>query len=49
VTGTYRLALTGDVIMNTRVSVCRDRDVLAAVDVLRTAEVTPATLRSSRS
>jgi Bacterial capsule synthesis protein PGA_cap len=43
-TGSYRLALTGDVIMNTRVSVCRDRDVLAAVDLLRTADVTHAHL-----
>jgi poly-gamma-glutamate synthesis protein (capsule biosynthesis protein) len=43
-TGTYRLALTGDVIMNTRVSTCRDPDVLAAVDVLRTADVTHAHL-----
>ena len=30
-TGSYQLALTGDVIMNTRVSGCRDQDVLAAV------------------
>jgi hypothetical protein len=43
-TGAYRLALTGDVIMNTRVSVCRDPDVLAAVDLLRTADVTHAHL-----
>lgn len=43
-TGGYRLALTGDVIMNTRVSVCRDPDVLAAVDLLRTADVTHAHL-----
>jgi hypothetical protein len=40
----YRVALTGDVIMNTRVSACRDRDVLAAVDVLRSADVTHAHL-----
>jgi poly-gamma-glutamate synthesis protein (capsule biosynthesis protein) len=40
----YRLALTGDVIMNTRVSACRDPDVLAAVDVLRSADVTHAHL-----
>jgi poly-gamma-glutamate synthesis protein (capsule biosynthesis protein) len=43
-TGAYRLALTGDVIMNTRVSACRDPDVLAAVDLLRTADVTHAHL-----
>lgn len=42
--GTYSLALTGDVIMNTPVSVCRDADVLAAVDVLRDADVTHAHL-----
>jgi hypothetical protein len=42
--GAYRLALTGDVIMNTRVSTCRDPDVLAAVEVLRTADVTHAHL-----
>jgi poly-gamma-glutamate synthesis protein (capsule biosynthesis protein) len=42
--GVYRVALTGDVIMNTRVSVCRDPDVLAAVDVLRSADVTHAHL-----
>lgn len=41
---TYTLALTGDVIMNSRVSVCRDRDVLAAVEVLRGADVTHAHL-----
>jgi poly-gamma-glutamate synthesis protein (capsule biosynthesis protein) len=40
----YRLALTGDVIMNSRVSVCRDPDVLAAVGVLRDADVTHAHL-----
>jgi Bacterial capsule synthesis protein PGA_cap len=43
-TGSYQLALTGDVIMNTRVSACRDQDVLAAVDLLRTADVTHAHL-----
>ena len=43
-TGTYTLALTGDVIMNSSVSVCRDADVLAAVDVLRGADVTHAHL-----
>jgi poly-gamma-glutamate synthesis protein (capsule biosynthesis protein) len=42
--GSYRLALTGDVILNTRVSSCRDLEVLAAVDVLRTADVTHAHL-----
>src|SRR6202453_892610 len=41
---TYTLALTGDVIMNTRVSVCRDADVLAAADVLQRADVTHAHL-----
>jgi hypothetical protein len=43
-TSTYTLALTGDVIMNTQVSVCRDADVLAAVDVLQRADVTHAHL-----
>jgi capsule synthesis protein PGA_cap len=43
-TGAYHLALTGDVIMNTRVSACRDLDVLAAVDLLRAADVTHAHL-----
>lgn len=38
--GSYRLALTGDVILNSRVSVCRDADVLAAVEPLRAADVT---------
>jgi poly-gamma-glutamate synthesis protein (capsule biosynthesis protein) len=42
--GGYRVALTGDVILNTRVSVCRDPDVLAAVEVLRAADVTHAHL-----
>lgn len=42
--GTYRFALTGDVIMNTPVSVCRDPEVLAAVEVLRGADVTHAHL-----
>ena len=42
--GSYRLGLTGDVIMNTRVSACRDADVLAAVDLLRTADVSHAHL-----
>jgi poly-gamma-glutamate synthesis protein (capsule biosynthesis protein) len=40
----YRLTLTGDVIMNTRISACLDPDVLAAVDVLRSADVTHAHL-----
>ena len=43
-TGAYQLALTGDVIMNTRVSACRDPDVLGGVDLLRTADVTHAHL-----
>jgi Bacterial capsule synthesis protein PGA_cap len=43
-TSAYRLALTGDVIMNTRVSACRDPGVLAAVEVLRAADVTHAHL-----
>jgi hypothetical protein len=42
--GTYTLALTGDVIMNSRVSVCEDADVLAAVELLRDADVTHAHL-----
>ncbi|WIX75627.1 CapA family protein [Amycolatopsis carbonis] len=40
----YRLAVTGDVIMNTRVSVCREPEVVAALDVLRGADVTHARL-----
>jgi Bacterial capsule synthesis protein PGA_cap len=40
----HALALTGDVIMNTRVSACRDPGVLAAVDLLRSADVTHAHL-----
>lgn len=40
----YRVAITGDVIMNTRVSVCRDPDVLAMVELLRGADVTHAHL-----
>lgn len=40
----YRVALTGDVLLNSRVSVCRDPDVLAAVDLLRGADVTHAHL-----
>ena len=43
-TGTYSLALTGDVIMNTRVSTGRDPHVLAAIEVLRAADVTHAHL-----
>jgi poly-gamma-glutamate synthesis protein (capsule biosynthesis protein) len=41
---TYRLALTGDVIMNSRVSTCRDRDVLDAIGPLRDADVACAHL-----
>lgn len=41
---TYRLAVTGDVILNTRVSVCREPDVLAATELLRDADVTHAHL-----
>lgn len=41
---TYRLALTGDVILNTRPSVCRDPDTVAALDLLRAADVTHAHL-----
>ena len=41
---TYTLALTGDVIMNSRVSVCGDQDVLAAAELLRGADVTHAHL-----
>jgi hypothetical protein len=41
---TYTLALTGDVIMNAPVSVCREPDVLAAVELLRSADVTHAHL-----
>src|SRR4051794_23613519 len=41
---TYRVAVTGDVIMNSRVSVCREPDVLAAVELLRGADVTHAHL-----
>src|SRR3984957_16274677 len=39
-TDTYRLALTGDVILNTRVSPCADPNVLAAVEGLRSGDVT---------
>jgi poly-gamma-glutamate synthesis protein (capsule biosynthesis protein) len=42
--GTYRLAVTGDVIMNSRVSVCREPAVLAAVGLLREADLTHAHL-----
>jgi hypothetical protein len=42
--GTYTLALTGDVIMNSQVSVCEDADVLSAVALLRDADVTHAHL-----
>lgn len=41
---TYRLAVTGDVILNTRVSTCRDPEVLAATALLREADVTHAHL-----
>jgi hypothetical protein len=41
---TYTLALTGDVIMNSRVSACGDQDVLAVVELLRGADVTHAHL-----
>lgn len=41
---TYRLAVTGDVILNSRVSVCREPDVLAALSLLREADVTHAHL-----
>jgi hypothetical protein len=40
----YRLVVTGDVILNTRVSVCREPDVLAALELLRSADVTHAHL-----
>jgi hypothetical protein len=40
----YRLAITGDVILNSRVSVCREPEVLAAMDLLRGADVTHAHL-----
>ena len=43
-TGSEALAVTGDVIMNSRVSVCREPDVLAAGDLLRGADVTHAHL-----
>ncbi|HEY1970673.1 MAG TPA: CapA family protein [Pseudonocardia sp.] len=43
-TATYRLAVTGDVIMNSRVSTCRAPDVLDAVGVLRGADVSCAHL-----
>jgi hypothetical protein len=41
---TYRVAVTGDVIMNSRVSTCRDPEVLDALAVLRDAEITCAHL-----
>ncbi|QRP42867.1 CapA family protein [Amycolatopsis sp. FDAARGOS 1241] len=40
----YRLAVTGDVILNTRVSRCREPAVVAALDLLRGADVTHAHL-----
>jgi len=40
----YTVALTGDVIMNTPVSGCREPDVLAAVELLAEADVTHAHL-----
>jgi poly-gamma-glutamate synthesis protein (capsule biosynthesis protein) len=40
----YRLALTGDVILNSRVSVCADEDVQRAVSLLQTADMTCAHL-----
>ncbi len=40
----YRLAVTGDVILNSRPSVCREPDVRAALDILRDADVTHAHL-----
>lgn len=43
-TSTYRLAVTGDVITNSRVSACGDAEVLAGVAVLRDADVTCAHL-----
>jgi poly-gamma-glutamate synthesis protein (capsule biosynthesis protein) len=43
-TNAYRLALTGDVIMNTRVSVCVDAGVLEVAALLRDADVTCAHL-----
>lgn len=42
--GTYRLAVTGDVIMNSRVSACREPDVLAVVELLRGADAVQAHL-----
>lgn len=42
--GTYRLAVTGDVIMNSRVSTCGDPEVLDALTVLRNADVSCAHL-----
>jgi hypothetical protein len=44
VSTTYRLVVTGDVIMNTRVSVCRQRGVVAALDLLRDADISHAHL-----
>jgi poly-gamma-glutamate synthesis protein (capsule biosynthesis protein) len=38
------VALTGDVIMNTRVSTCRDPEVVEVLELLRTADVTHAHL-----
>jgi Bacterial capsule synthesis protein PGA_cap len=38
--GSYTVALTGDAILNTRVSSCADSRVLQLVDVLRSANVT---------
>ena len=40
----YTVALTGDVIMNTRVSTCRDPEVVSVLQLLRSADVTHAHL-----
>ncbi|WP_375476314.1 CapA family protein [uncultured Jatrophihabitans sp.] len=40
----YRLVVTGDVIMNSRVSVCREPEVVAALDIVRGADVAHAHL-----
>lgn len=44
VRGSYTVAVTGDVILNTRVSRCRQPDVLAALELLGHADVTHAHL-----
>lgn len=43
----YTLALTGDVLLNSRVSVCREPALLGAVELLTSADITHAHLEVS--